>query len=390
MLPSTSSPVESASVPASLTETLSCSPDYLTQKKGVHVADLKKENVDIPSKGDFHLYSPQSNHEEGCSSSVHPPDLCSESGQEHQHSFDPHKRSSLSSEEDVDDTIAQAVCDTKFVTSLSHINDPEQNILEENEALGIPSSKHLEDEHAMETESTLPPINSVSLPDLCDTRRGSHSKHLLDSGALKTYERDTPGESERESSHEANVESENHNIILCETEPVAGNSKDRVESESYSVDSCDEDNLDNRLSADEMVDENVESDGTCESNILEESDIPKINEGDCVSSTDDGILECASSEIQECMGPVEDYLVHDNQQISLVACGITHCNPSSFQQQDVEMTEVTEEEQGIHLIRHNLHHSSHPMFLKWPCLFYITEEHLPSFSIDSHGRHIGS
>ncbi|CAL4120849.1 unnamed protein product, partial [Meganyctiphanes norvegica] len=101
--------------------------------------------------------------------------------------------------------------------------------------------------------------------------------------------------------------------------------------------------------------------------------------------------------VLEASGPSEDYLLHDNRQISLVACGITQCDPLVSENvhkiNDDKLVEdkdfSLEENLGVTLIRQNLHQSSNPMYNKWPCCFFITQEHLPSFSIDSHGRPIG-
>ena len=74
--------------------------------------------------------------------------------------------------------------------------------------------------------------------------------------------------------------------------------------------------------------------------------------------------------------PEEEYLIHDSKYISFVTC-YTHCH-----NEDIP-------ECGLPLIHFNLHQSSHPMFLKWPCEAHIPSQLLPSFNLQSHGTVYG-
>ncbi|XP_076061483.1 uncharacterized protein LOC143037240 [Oratosquilla oratoria] len=94
-------------------------------------------------------------------------------------------------------------------------------------------------------------------------------------------------------------------------------------------------------------------------------------------------------EMEGAVGPVEDFFIYDNRQISLVPCGITQCDPTiSNSDKTVEGAQAVLV--GIDLIRQNLQSESHQLFGKWACYLYIPEINLPSFSVDSHGKNIGS
>ncbi|XP_068202088.1 uncharacterized protein [Palaemon carinicauda] len=380
MLPSTSSPLESASTPASLTETFGCSADYLGSRNLVHMADVQKENFQIPSNANFGMCGTQETQGERGDDVMPPPDLCNDKGLLH---FDASQQrpSSRSSDEAADDAIAQAVCDTKFVTNLSQIEGVCQGSVEDEDsgAWGMAASAPItEPQDSMnEMLRECAAVSSTScLPDLCDTTRGVHSKIIVDSDVSECNVASMSEEVDM-MNHEDTISGRN-SLVSEEQSGVCNNDKHVVEEETDGI----------GLDAEQVNDSSAFAE-TADASIPESVAILGENIDDVLETQEasDGSIGYPA----EYVGPIEDYLIHDNQQISLVACGITRCDPSV--QPDVEMTDVSEGEEnctGVDLIRQNLHHSSHPMFLKWPCVFYITEEHLTNLSIDSHGRHIGS
>ncbi|XP_064108980.1 uncharacterized protein LOC135217188 [Macrobrachium nipponense] len=386
MLPSTSSPVESASTPASLTDTLGCSADYLGSKNLVHMADVQKENFQIPAKANFGMCGTQEMQGERGDEVMPPPDICNDKGLLHCDASQ-QRPSSRSSDEAAEDAIAQAVCDTKFVTNLSQIEGVCEDLVDEEElgAWGKAASVPTEPQDSMnEMLRESAAVSSTScLPDLCDTTRGIHSKMVVDSDMI---------ECNVASSISEEVDMINHDDASCVGDSVVSEEQsglcnnDRIdlsEADADGVGSSAEDDTGSRSACQETADANIPES-------VDDSETQETSDSGCLPMSRDLTSDNSVGYATECVGPIEDYLIHDNQQISLVACGITRCDPSV--QQDVEMTDVLEEDNctGVDLIRHNLHHSSHPMFLKWPCVFYITEEQLTNLSVDSHGRHIGS
>ncbi|XP_063588190.1 uncharacterized protein LOC134765451 [Penaeus indicus] len=387
MLPSTSSPVESAQTPVSLADGLSCSPDCLGRRKLPHGSGAAKEDLPNSIKKNIGMCVDGGSREK--EATMPPPDLCT--GEERNCDL-VHGPSDSSCDEDAEATIAQAACDTKFVTSLSQVQ-MEGDVMEEDGAWGLPS--YPPDSPSDATEDLLAEgsskSTSASLPDLCDTRRGMQVRGQDSASSGSDSQRD----SEYESSGSLGSEKVSGEKRVCEAAGCDKEESGAVNSSSSTNQLLNRvDDMDERLSCTNYKDSDIslshEQGKLC---VDESGEKISSEEGHQMDSMHDTNVETQSEsvvlgETEGAAGPSEDFLVHDNQHISLVACGITQCDPSF--QQDVEMADISEEEHGLDLIRHNLHHSSHPMFNKWPCYFYITQEHLPSFSIDSHGRHIGS
>lgn len=388
MLPSTSSPVESAQTPVTLADGISCSPDCLGRRKLPHGSGVAKGDLPNSIKKNIGMCVEESSREK--EAMMPPPDLCT--GEE-RNCDRMHGPSDSSCDEDAEATIAQAACDTKFVTSLSQVQMEGGDMMEEDGAWGLPSyPPNLPSDGTAESlaegnsKST-----SASLPDLCDTRRGMQVRGKPSASSGSDSQRDSDYESSVSlGSAKGSGEKRGCETAGCDKEESeAVNSSSGTNQLLNRVDEMDERLLSkNYEDSDESVSHEQGKLYVDESGKRSFSDeggqIDSMHEINIETQSD----SIVSGEIEGATGPSEDFLVHDNQHISLVACGITQCDPSF--QQDVEMADISEEEHGLDLIRHNLHHSSHPMFNKWPCYFYITQEHLPSFSIDSHGRHIGS
>ncbi|XP_042242582.1 uncharacterized protein LOC121879861 [Homarus americanus] len=404
MLPSTSSPVESAPTPLSLTDNLTCQHQHLGHTKARQVADVSRAKYQISSKVDFGMCGVDvSRHERG--NMMPPPDLCAREGQ---NCGELQRRSSRSCDVDTEATIAQASCDTKFVTGMSQSGDEREDTMEEG-AWGLPPHSFEDSSEGIEgsLEEYVAVSTKASLPDLCDTSSGTRSRVPLDSGLGNDCGQDPECNSLSPVSgdehcvgtvEKTSSESQRDNLCTDENGEMAEGfvcSNVNIDA-SETVNKCSENRMNEINSAVDNADGSVlscEPVGEEADNFVKEgekSDVSDDSSGlemrNTTEDTDASLKE--SYEPERSSGPKEDYLIHDNQQISLVACGVTHCDPSF--EKDIEMADLTEDEEGVNLIRHNLHHSSHPMFNKWPCYFYITQEHLPSFSIDSHGRHIGS
>lgn len=403
MLPSTSSPVESAPTPVSLTGSLACQAQHVGHTKAGQVPDVSREDYQISSKVDLGMCGVgETSQERG--DAMPPPDLCASKGHNYGELL---KQSSRSCDSVTEATSAQATCDTKFVTSSSYSKGAREDTMEG--AWDDTSHPYGEPSDGMENSlgASVALGTKASLPDLCDTSGACSRVHLdtdeeNDSGkdskcnlsipmvgeshSINSFEktcsdsqmdslcRDENGEMEEEESVSSSVSNTGRETVFNQSENVVDERFASTDSANVSVVKCEPSNVE----SDSFIKDGESSNYSDGKNIREAAN---ANEDIMDGSKD-------SCEPEWAIGPMEEYLVHDNKQISLVACGITQCDPSF--QQDVEMADLTEDEQGINLIRHNLHHSSHPMFNKWPCYFYITQEHLPNFSIDSHGRHIGS
>lgn len=393
MLPSTSSPVEAAPTPVSPSGPLPCQPQYVGQAKEGAVRD----DYPSPYSAELGMCGTEESSQEGRVAKP-PPDLCARDK--------PNSQRLGNIAHNVEEavggaTIAQGACDYEYALNDSHCGAERVDTMEEG-ACSLAPSQQCEEEalHCAEEDVMCSP--KAALPDLCDTSSGTRSRmnHKMSSknisGEDMQYELsgDRGGSQTLEScentqslergrsceSYEGDVR-ESHNSDLKNNIPGAVlEAESGMEEELSVADSVDgipikpKENTEIRNT--EYTDD--PSHGSCGSEAREISDICEDNS---VDMNDSRNPEMAT-------GPLENYLIHDNQQISLVACGITQCDPSF--QHDVMMPEASESEDGMSLIKYNLHHSSHPMYDKWPCYFYITEERLPSFTIDSHGRHIGS
>ncbi|XP_071550451.1 uncharacterized protein [Panulirus ornatus] len=399
MLPSASSPVESASTPVNLTGNLACQPQPLGHAEAGQVVDVSREEYQISSTVDLGMCGVgETSQERG--DVMPPPDLCASKRHNYGELL---KQSSISCDSDTEATNAQVACDTEFVTSLSHSKVAREDAMEG--AWGVTSHSCEESSDGLENSSGASAAvgTKASLPDLCDTSGTCSRVHLSsdvesDSGRdLKYNLSSVVRESHSMNSFEKTC-SESQIDNLCRGEngemeeeainsSVSNNGSETMFNQSENVDERSASTDSANVSVVKFEPCNVEGDSFRKDESSNYSDDKNIRDAADTSENID-ISSKDFSDLEGATGPLEDYLVHDNKEISLVACGITQCDPSFHH--DVEMAVLTEDEQGINLIRHNLHHSSHPMFNKWPCYFYITQEHLQNFSIDSHGRHIGS
>ncbi|XP_045609658.1 uncharacterized protein [Procambarus clarkii] len=403
MLPSTSSPVENAPTPLSLSGNLVCQPQHLGHAKAGQVTDEPREECPVSPKGEFGMCRVDDIGQER-GDMMPPPDLCASDGL---NCGELQRWNNRSCDVDTEVTIAQAACDTAFVTSMSQSGDKGEETQEG--AWSLPPHLYGDPSGVLEDsfEDCVTVGTKASLPDLCDTSSGARSRVHLGCGLQNDNDKDfvckllspsaggQPGDGSAKTTSVSQSDGKCKNVDEDMTEVESFSSSTNNDSGETIV-THGENGANTRFSA---ADSDKASAVNCELG-NEETDTSITDEEKCNSRGDCSIGEKVntgdnfdfghkdSCEPEGAAGPLEDYLLHDNQQISLVACGITQCDPSF--QQDVEMEDISEDEQGINLIKHNLHHSSHPMFNKWPCYFYITREHLPSFSIDSHGRHIGS
>ncbi|XP_045124619.1 uncharacterized protein LOC123512347 [Portunus trituberculatus] len=390
MLPSTSSPVEAAPTPVSPSGPLPCQPQYV----GLTKEGAVREDHLPPHLAELGMCGAEEGSQEGRITNP-PPDLCARDGPNSQR----HGNRAQCVEEAVGGAaIAQGTCDYEYALNDSYCGGERVDSMEEG-TCGVASSQHCQEEalHCTEDMMCSP---KAALPDLCDTSSGARSRtnYKITSNTISVEDMqcEVPGEaggsqalegcqgthrSDRErvcDSYEGDImEAHNSNLknniprdVLevegaMEGEPVVADSVDGIPVELN-------ENLETRNAENTGEPPQSSSDGAETSNNCMDS---------CGDVNDSHSLEMA-------VGPLENYLIHDNQQISLVACGITQCDPTL--QQDVAVAEASETGDGMSLIKYNLHHSSHPMYDKWPCYFYITEEHLPNFTIDSHGKHIGS
>lgn len=402
MLPSTSSPVENAPTPVCLAGSFVCQSQHLDHTKAGQVTDVQRKEYQQSPKLDFGMCGIDDASQER-RDTMPPPDLCASDGQ---NCGELQRRNSRSCDIDADTTIAQAACDKEFMTSMSQSGGNGEET--EEGAWGLPPRSYGEPSGGVEEsfEDCVTIGTKASLPDLCDTSSGARSKVHLNCGLPNDGRKDldcnvlspvtgegshgnTFEKSSSESRRDANPKDVEESMVEDQSFSCSENNdaRETVPVQNKRVE---------RFPASDSIDDSVmncelrnEESDTC----MKEEVKSKLS-GNCSVGEAKNIGEYVdfghidSCEPEGAAGPLEDYLVHDSQQISLVSCGITQCDPSF--QQDVEMEDFSEDEQGINLIRHNLHHSSHPMFNKWPCYFYITQEHLSSFSIDSHGRHIGS
>lgn len=404
MLPSTSSPVEAAPTPISPSGPFPCQPQYVGQSREGGARDEYLP----PSPAALGMCGSEESGQEGRVAKP-PPDLCSRD------KANPFRTQSVEGAVG-GPAIAQGACDYKHALNDSHCRGEERGgIMEEGACSLPPQSCKGEVPHCPEEDMKC--TTKAGLPDLCDTGSGARSKvNYQMSGRSASpseavqYESpskggvgsggsngDGEGVGEGSCSFENTQKSEREKVDVSHSK----GSDMRLDSSKPTSDVAQGDGSEGESRMEEEVPVTVDSvDGSGIAIKPEESHEHNTeNAGDSVCGGDviargevvceDSNIDMKESEDAEMMaGPLESYLIHDNQQISLVACGITQCDPSF--QYDMAVAEPVETEDGMSLIKYNLHHSSHPMYEKWPCYFYITEEHLPSFTIDSHGRHIGS
>lgn len=425
MLPSTSSPVESSAAPVPL-------PCH-----SHNVSEGQAASTELGDENRYHHQTPPSASLVGGAwggrkqDVVKPPDLCA-SGSGHSHSGEVKNTASVTTanwgstdEECLTDEGCCVEVDIvnvrQAVSSSGEMEEGVESLM--GEGAWEESQPHSPLDHNPETVSGSTTMGS--LPDLCDTSSGMHGRlHHLSHGIANDCDSthssyNSPSKSQslrsdqghRLSCSENDLENapslsqitQDKENVVAEREDSAGNSS--VREQSFDEVRSDGHERVSRNPTDDMVtgvEESGEADITSEelhhsdtSFRTENNDDPSVRSKERFSSEEHWDQDCSSLAVEECSGgPVEQYLVHDTQRICLVACGVTQCD-SGPHTQDVTMADLSEndtstQEPGLGFISHNLHHSSHPMFNKWPCYFYITQDHLPTFSIDSHGRHIGS
>ncbi|KAK4313522.1 hypothetical protein Pmani_015137 [Petrolisthes manimaculis] len=425
MLPSTSSPIESSAAPVPL-------PCHS------HNASEGQAAVSTTAPGDenYHQTPPTASLVSGAwggrrQDIVKPPDLCASGGGEIQNTPTPTTTNWGS-------TKAECLTDERYCVEADIVNvrravgasgemeECDESLMGERAWEG--SHPHSPSDHNPETASGNTTMGS--LPDLCDTSSGVHGRlHHLSHGIVNDC--DAPHSSNSSPSQSQSLRGDQvHRLSCSENDLENAPTLSQFSQENVIVVAVREDNEGNssvrEQSLDEMVNEGQErlsrnpsddlvmyeeesgevdmtnkelehSDTGNNTLRTEDSDDLSVRSKDRVASEEQWDMETSSlvGEEYNSSGPVEQYLVHDTQRICLVACGVTQCDTTGPNSQDISMADVSEnegnaQEPGLGFISHNLHHSSHPMFNKWPCYFYITQDHLPTFSIDSHGRHIGS
>lgn len=405
MLPSTSSPVEAAPTPVSPSGPYSCQAQYVGQSREGGARDEYRP----PSPATLGMCGSEESGQEGRAAKP-PPDLCTRD------KSNPFRAQSV--EDAVGGAaIAQGACDYEYALNDSHCGGEERGDTMEEGACSLPPPQSLAGAVPHCSEEDVKCTTKAGLPDLCDTGTGARSRiNYKASGRSASPGEDVQCESpckggaarsrgsesvsqgfgssentqklERERVNESHCESDD---TKCSSESKSDNAQGGVleaesgmeEEAAVTEDSGDGSGIPVKPEErhEQRNTENTEGSVCGGGDIEARGESSEVCEDDSVDMKDIHDTEMMA-------GPLESYLIHDNQQISLVACGITQCDPSF--QYDMAMAEPLETEDGMSLIKYNLHHSSHPMYEKWPCYFYITEEHLPSFTIDSHGRHIGS
>lgn len=405
MLPSTSSPVEAAPTPVSPSGPFPCQPQYVSQSREGGTRDEYRP----PSPAALGMCGSEESGQEGRVAKP-PPDLCSRD------KSNPFRTQSVEGAVG-GATIAQGACDYEYALNDSHCGGEERGGTMEEGACSLPPSQSSTGEVPRCPEEDVKCTTKAGLPDLCDTGSGARSRmNYQTSGRSASpseamqYESPSKGsigsgggggesvsqglssfentqKSERERVNESH--SKGDDMKLDSSEPKSDITQgDVLEAESrmeeelpVTADSVDGGGI--AVRPEESHEHNTENagDSVCGGGM-------EARGASDVVCEDSNIDMKETHDTEMMAGPLESYLIHDNQQISLVACGITQCDPSF--QYNMAVAEPVETEDGMSLIKYNLHHSSHPMYEKWPCYFYITEDHLPSFTIDSHGRHIGS
>lgn len=392
MLPSTSSPVEAAPTPVSPSGTLPCQPQYVGQGR----EGSARDEYQLPFPAVLGMCGSEEGGQEGQAVKP-PPDLCARD------------KPSLFRAQSGENAIAQGACDYEYALNDSHCGEGDQvDTMEEGACSLAPVA---EVTRCPEEDVKCSP--KAGLPDLCDTSSGARSRINYKASGRSA----SPSESVQYESPEGGIASDGDGGVSQGPDSLENTQKSEKErvNESHEEDmkqcSISESKGDvqrNYLEAESGMEEDIPNtaDGSEGSGIHEKPaenhehiDRENTDYSVCGISSevrgetsefcvDESVDMKDSQDTEMAVGPMESYLIHDNQQISLVACGITQCDPSF--QYDMAVAETMESEDGMSLIKYNLHHSSHPMYEKWPCYFYITEDHLPSFSIDSHGRHLGS
>ena len=393
MLPSTSSPVEAVPTPVSPSAPHPCQPQYVGEGKEGAVRD----EYPSPYPPELGMCGTEEGQEGRVANS--PPDLCTRDNTSSQI----RGNRAQSVEEAVGGAaIAQGGCDYEdyeYPLNDSLCGDRRVDSMEEG-ACGLAPSHQYTEEALYGAEGVMCGPKAA-LPDLCDTSGGARNRinHL----SCKNI-------SVEDMQYQLSGEGGGNYVLECDNAQRLERERGR-QCESYKSDLTETSNMDSKndipggvletesgmteeLPVEDCVDgSRVIPKETIETRNPENRDESSHGGGNAIETSviykDNNSVDMIDShDLEMAIGPLENYLIHDNQQISLVACGITQCDPSF--QDHMSLTEPSEDEDGMSLIKYNLHHSSHPMYDKWPCYFYITEEHLPSFTIDSHGRHIGS